>query len=217
MIARPSVSHFSNPTGAPPPPALEIRAVRNSAKDNVQPPACATGDEISAFATLVRPFERAIYLVALAFTCEAEEAVEVAQAALARAFGSHSSLRQFEQLQTWLIGIAVNEARAFLLKRKHMDCDEVVSVDSDHWEDISYSFSQVSSIPRTVTPEMRVTLSEALKRLPLKYRVVAMLRDVLHLTTSDIADALSVPAETVRARLARARFGLLLSLAQARA
>jgi RNA polymerase sigma-70 factor, ECF subfamily len=214
MIARSSVPHFSNPIGALPAPTMEIPGVWSCAKGNVQPSARAVEDQISAFATLVRPFERAIYLVALAFTSEAEDAVEVAQAAVARAFGSFSSLRQFEQLQSWLIGIAVNEATAFL-RRKHMDCDDIFLVESDHLDDISYSFTQVGCIAGTATLEMRGTVSEALKALPLKYRVVAMLRDVLHLATSDTAKILSVPAETVRARLARARFGLLMSLAQA--
>ena len=67
--------------------------------------------ESSLFAALVKPYERRVYVTALALLRNEADAQDVAQEAILKAF---THLRQFRgeaRFSTWLIQITVNEAR----------------------------------------------------------------------------------------------------------
>jgi RNA polymerase sigma-70 factor, ECF subfamily len=180
-------------------------------------PARAADSQIAAFAALVRPFERAIYLVGLAFVYNPEEAVDVAQETVFRAFRSIAELTHAQQFRSWLIGIGVSEARTFLREIEHQDCDDVfVEDETDKLEFAPGPLSNWESIPADAMGQRhtRDTLSEALGRLPRKLRVVLFLRDVLSLTTTETAKLIGVSEQTIRTRLARARFAMCGDLGQ---
>ena len=63
--------------------------------------------------------------------------------------------------------------------------------------------ASVSSVDQQVAD--RVTLEEALPQLPEDFRVPVVLRDVAGLDYAEIAETLSIPAGTVRSRIARGR------------
>lgn len=62
----------------------------------------------------------------------------------------------------------------------------------------------------------RVDLDAALQALPADYRAAVVLRDVCGLSYDEIATALSIPAGTVRSRIARGRAVLVPLLAPGR-
>jgi RNA polymerase sigma-70 factor (ECF subfamily) len=53
-----------------------------------------------------------------------------------------------------------------------------------------------------------LAIDDALRALPEEFRVAVVLRDVAGLDYAEIASILSVPAGTVRSRIARGRAGL---------
>jgi RNA polymerase sigma-70 factor (ECF subfamily) len=63
----------------------------------------------------------------------------------------------------------------------------------------------------------RLTLDEALARLPEDYRLAVVLRDVADLDYAEIATVLDIPPGTVRSRIARGRAALAASLGGNRA
>ena len=63
----------------------------------------------------------------------------------------------------------------------------------------------------------RLTLDEALARLPEDYRLAVVLRDVADLDYAEIATVLAIPPGTVRSRIARGRAALAASLGGNRA
>jgi RNA polymerase sigma factor (sigma-70 family) len=161
--------------------------------------------------------ERAIYVAALALVNEAEAALEVAQATMVQAFRSLPKLSPPEHLKIWIIRIALSEARRFLCAREHVTCDEVfldneIGAHENHphrpteWEPIS----PVGFTQNWTNNHLRSTV----ERLPRKDRIVLLLRDALHLTTSETAEAIGIGEQTVRARLARARFQVCDDLAR---
>ncbi len=179
--------------------------------------ALVVGSQVASYAALVRPFERTIYLVALAFVNNAEEAVEIAQETVFRAFRSLATLGQAEQFKTWLIRIASSEARAFLRGRKQINCDDVImDEEADDFEYTPHPLTQWDPRPIDVIKQKqtRDALREALEGLPRKDRVILFLRDVLRLTTTESAKVLGVSEQTIRKRLARARFELCGGLAR---
>jgi len=77
--------------------------------------------EIEAFYELVRPYERGVFLAALSLVKNEADAEDVAQEAILKAFKSLSRFRGEAKFSTWLIQIAVNEAKMKLRKdRRHL-------------------------------------------------------------------------------------------------
>jgi RNA polymerase sigma-70 factor, ECF subfamily len=63
---------------------------------------------------LIRPYERSVYMMALSCLKNEADAEDVAQEAFLRAFYHLGSFRTEAEFSTWLIGIALNQARSRL-------------------------------------------------------------------------------------------------------
>ena len=78
------------------------------------------GDK-EAFYSLVCPCERAVYTAAVSILNNSADAEEVAQEAVLKAFANLAGFRGEAKFATWLIQIAINEARLKLRKdRRHL-------------------------------------------------------------------------------------------------
>src|SRR5207248_11367203 len=67
--------------------------------------------ESGLFAELVKPYERRVYVIALALLRNEADAEEVAQETILKAFTHLQQFRGESRFSTWLIQITVNEAR----------------------------------------------------------------------------------------------------------
>src|SRR2546427_3307221 len=77
--------------------------------------------EAEFFYELVRPYERAVFLAALSLLKNDADAEDVAQEAVLKAFKNLARFRQEAKFSTWLIQIAINEAKMKLRKdRRHL-------------------------------------------------------------------------------------------------
>jgi RNA polymerase sigma-70 factor (ECF subfamily) len=156
-----------------------------------------------------------IYLAALAFVCDPDEAVEVVQESVLHAFKFFPDEVTAGQLKTWLIDVVIEKAKAFLREKKQVNCDDIAVEDEpDILDAVRCLSTQRGPIPRGAMSlqQTRDMLGEALGRLPRKIRVVLFLRDVLGFTTTETAHRLGISEETIRKRLACARFGVCTAL-----
>jgi RNA polymerase sigma-70 factor, ECF subfamily len=172
--------------------------------------------ESDAFFDLVRPYERAVFLAALSLVRNDADAEDVAQEAILKAFKNLARFRQEAKFSTWLIQIAINEAKMRLRKdRRHL----YESVDegrlSDDGDYTPRDFADWREIPSEALEqkELRKALTKALDSLPEKYRTVLILRDVQHLTINETAKILSLSEANVKTRLSRARLQMRDALA----
>src|ERR1700678_2837788 len=79
------------------------------------------GGEPQAFEELVRPYERLVYATAISILKNPEDAEEVAQEAVLKAFVHLAGFRSESKFSTWLVQITYNEARMKLRKdRPHL-------------------------------------------------------------------------------------------------
>jgi RNA polymerase sigma-70 factor, ECF subfamily len=79
------------------------------------------GGEPQAFEELVRPYERLVYATAISILRNPQDAEEVSQEAVFKAFTHLSSFRGESKFSTWLVQITFNEARMKLRKdRQHL-------------------------------------------------------------------------------------------------
>ena len=165
----------------------------------------------SLFAELVKPYERRVYVTALALMHNEADAQDVAQEAILKAF---SRLRQFRgeaRFSTWLIQIAVNEAR-MRRRKQHAELFEPIA-DSPREDEGTYTprdFADWREIPSEALErnEVRALLAKALSSLAQKYREVFLLRDVEQMSIEETAQLLGISMASVKTRLLRARLML---------
>jgi len=172
--------------------------------------------DAEAFYQLVRPYERAVFLAAVAIVKNNADAEEVAQEAILKAFKALGRFRQEAKFSTWLIQIAINEAKMRLRKdRRHLYESIDQGQQSDEGDYIPKDFADWREIPSQALErrELRDALAKALESLPEKYREILILRDVNHLSITETAQILRLSEANVKTRLSRARLQMRDALA----
>lgn len=166
--------------------------------------------EPDLFYELIRPYERHVYSAAFAILRNETDAEDAAQEAVLKAFRNLRQFRGEAKFSTWLIQIAVNEAR-MRRRKEHADLMEPIADRKD--ESGNYTprdFADWREIPSETLErkEIREKLAEALASLGEIYREVFVLRDMQHLSIEETAHALGISTASVKTRLLRARLRL---------
>jgi RNA polymerase sigma-70 factor (ECF subfamily) len=166
--------------------------------------------ERELFYELIRPYERRVYSATLAILRNPADAEDAAQEAILKAFRHMRQFRAESRFSTWLIQIAVNEAR-MRRRKEHADLMEPIADRRD--DEGNYTprdFADWREIPSESLErkEIREKLAEALGMLGEIYREVFVLRDMQHLSIEETALALGISVASVKTRLLRARLML---------
>ena len=167
------------------------------------------------FHELIRPYERRVYAMALSFLRNEADAEDVTQEAFLKAFRNLPSFRGDAKFGTWLISIALNEARSRIRRR---DAVKMESLDGPEDEEGHVSPAQLTDwkeIPSEALErkEIRHLLHKAVTALPVIYREVFQLRDIEQMSVNEAAAALGITISSVKVRLHRARMMLQKHLA----
>jgi RNA polymerase sigma-70 factor (ECF subfamily) len=162
---------------------------------------CLDGDT-EAFGELVSRYERPLFNVALRMLRDREEARDATQNAFVKAWQHLDQFDRSRRFFSWLYRIAVNEALNRATRRKPAEPIDERLVDRGTSPD--------ESVERG---ERAILIERAVNRLSDAYREVIVLRHWLDLSYDEIAEALHVPAKTVKSRLfsARVRLGEILA------
>ena len=174
------------------------------------------GGEVDAFYELVRPYERALFVTALALLKNDADAEEVAQEAVLKAFKHIAGFRQEAKFSTWLIQICINEAKMKLRKERRNLYESIEEgQQNDEGDYIPKDFADWREIPSEALEqkELRDALLRAMDCLSEKYRAVLILRDVQHLSINETAKVLGISESNVKTRLLRARLQMRDALA----
>ena len=165
---------------------------------------------------LICPYERSVYVAAYSVLQNEADAEEVAQEAFLKAFAGLNGFRMESRFSTWLVQIAINEAR--MRRRKdhkslYQSIDQPVSDDEGDY--FPRDFADWREIPSEAfeRSELRRALHRAMHSLAPKYREVFLLRDVQNLSIAETAEALQISEAAVKARLLRARLQMRDALA----
>jgi len=166
--------------------------------------------EHEAFYVLIRPYEKRVYAAALALLRNGADAEDCAQEAVLKALKNIRQFRSEAKFSTWLIQIAVNEAR---MRRRKQRSDLIEPIEKDLAEESTYApreFADWREIPSETLErkEVREKLAEALSSIGEIYREVFVLRDMEQLSIEETAKALGISTASVKTRLLRARLML---------
>ena len=160
----------------------------------------------AAYSLLLRRHKDAIYRMIVRIVRNQEEARDLVQETFMKAFGSLSSYKCQYRFTTWLYKIAANSCIDYLRKRR------LVSVSLDQPLETKDGEVTIEVADWTYNPEQDLTsrqkslsIDAAIDSLPRKYREVILYRHKQDKSYEEIAQILSIPVGTVKARIFRAR------------
>jgi RNA polymerase sigma-70 factor (ECF subfamily) len=165
--------------------------------------------DLDAFEDLVTRHNRRVYRTLLGILGSQEEARDAMQDTFVKAFQHLGEFQGRSKFSTWLVSIASNTGLQLLRDRKPMQ-----SLDGDFSEaDESFRPRQIRAW--TEDPEQlysrtetRTLVEEGVMKLPAKYRVVLMLRDIEQLSIEEAAAALGLGIPALKSRHLRGRLML---------
>jgi RNA polymerase sigma-70 factor (ECF subfamily) len=160
------------------------------------------------FESLASQYQRDIYSAALRMTRDPDDAADLAQDALARAYAAFHQFRRGTNFKAWLYRILTNTYINDYKRRQRGP--RFVSYDVP--TETGGSEVEVIPGPEGEQPEVAALMQvrdeeveAALDALPEEFRQVVMLSDIEEFPYQDIARILRIPMGTVRSRLFRGR------------
>jgi RNA polymerase sigma-70 factor (ECF subfamily) len=162
-----------------------------------------------AFEDLITRHSRRVYRTLLGILGNREEARDAMQDTFVKAFQHLGAFQGRSKFSTWLVSIASNTGLQLLRDRRPMQ-----SLDDDFAEgDEGFRPRQIRAwiedpeqlYSRT---ETRALVEEGVMKLPTKYRVVLMLRDIEQLSIEETAAALGLGIPALKSRHLRGRLML---------
>jgi RNA polymerase sigma-70 factor (ECF subfamily) len=165
--------------------------------------------ETDAFEELVRKHGRRVYRSLVGILGSPDEAEDAMQDAFMKAFQHIGDFQRRSRFSTWLVRIAINTAIQRVRGRK-----EIGSLEDEDGEFKPRNIQAWQDDPEQSCSkeEMRRLVEKEIMKLPVKYRLVLILRDVDELSTAEAANALGLGVPALKARLVRGRLMLRESL-----
>jgi len=162
------------------------------------------------FMDLIRSHQRTIYATVFTLLANKEDAEDVTQDALVKALARLSQFRKESTFGTWLIQIAINEARMRNRKLWRIPMLSLTADKDDAKPYVPKDFEDWREIPSTALErvEVRDALVKALGSLARHYREAFVLRDIHELSISETSAILGISPGAVKSRLRRARLML---------
>lgn len=154
----------------------------------------------------ILPHLDALYNFGLRLTADPNDAEDLVQDTIVKAFRFFSSYEKGTNAKAWLFRILknsyINNYRRKSKKPQEVDYDEVASF----YETIRAERTESSDLEDKMFRELiDDDLSNALDSIPEDFRTVVLLCDVEDFTYEEIANMLDVPIGTIRSRLHRGR------------
>jgi RNA polymerase sigma-70 factor (ECF subfamily) len=173
------------------------------------------GGDRRVFELLMRRYNRRLYRLARAYLRDDAEAKDALQDAYLSAYRGIGQFRGEAALATWFSRLVLNACAA--RKRRSTRRENIVPLVSFH-----HHMNEIAVVPDAsqgpenllARTQIRSVLEQKVSELPEAFRVVFVLRSVEEMSVEEIADALSIPHETVRSRHFRARGMLREALAK---
>ena len=137
-----------------------------------------------------------------------EDAEDAVQSGYLKAFAAIKGFAGRSSLSTWLTRIVTNNALAHLRaarRRRSLLEESEVPVLDDYREMLMRGSMSVSPERAVARGQIRQIVADAINQLPAPFRKVFVLRQIEELDVAEVAEALGIPAATVKTRHLRAR------------
>jgi len=166
---------------------------------------CKRGEE-AAFAEILGQYRGAIFNLCYRMTHNSEDARDLAQEVFIKVFSLLDRFDENYAFSSWLFRIATNHCIDHLRRNRmrFLSLDGAVGQDGEEYE---LQLPDVGPGPDAVLQRKQVLecLAEVINELPPHYKAITLLRHDQQLSYEEIAEILSLPLGTVKARIHRAR------------
>jgi len=171
----------------------------------------ARNGDPEAFGVLVNQYRNHLYRLTLRITGNAEDAEDVLQDALLKAYCNLERFRGNSRFYTWIVRITLNQALMKLRKRrreKQVLLPEVEPLDREGqaWPEVEDSGP--SPEQQCANAELAQIIGRALRRLGPRLSSVFILRHVDGFSAMELTQMLGLSVPAVKSRLLRARVRL---------
>lgn len=161
--------------------------------------------EQQAFETLVSRYEGKIYHMALRYTGDQQEAMDITQEVFLRMFRGAAEFQGASSVSTWLYRITDNVCKDAMrrvssratVSLEVMDQEEIYEIEIP---DLRYNPESVYD-----RAALRDTIVDAVSALPEHLRKIMILREIAGMSYEEIAECLELELGTVKSRIARGR------------
>jgi RNA polymerase sigma factor (sigma-70 family) len=159
--------------------------------------------EFALFEILIRRNNSFLYKTGRSYNYNHEDTQDLMQDTFIDAYTHLAKYENRASFKTWIIKIMLNNC--FRKRQKFSFKNEIANEISDK------SIPMFSNQPHTdtnrtvVNRELSLVVENALKKVPLDYRMVFSLREITGLNVAETADALSISEANVKVRLNRAK------------
>lgn len=188
-------------------------SIKTSEKELVQR---AQDGDYQAFTELIEGYRSKIYGLALKLSKNREDAEDIFQETFLKAIDNIKQFRAESSFGTWLFTIAVNNVRAKYAKESKADLlsvEEYLPSPQGHTDDnLPQLFDWKDPLSKLTGQELQRKLEEAIKELPLTYRIPFILRYIEEMPVQEVADTLKISLAAAKSRILRARLALRKSL-----
>lgn len=154
-----------------------------------------TGEK-KLFELLIRRYNQRLYRIGMSVLNDSTEVEDAMQAAYISAYEHLDKFERRAAFITWLTRIMLNQC--FEQNRKQQ-----LSRNSELQPDNSTYMHTPANI--LVNKELNSVLEQAIAKLPEKYRLVFMLREIEELSVKETSEALNIEEPNVKVRLNRAK------------
>jgi RNA polymerase sigma factor (sigma-70 family) len=175
-----------------------------------RPLLCGRGNKLNSsrvsFETQVLPHLDATYRFARWLARSPEDAQDLVQEAMLRAYRGFDALRGSDA-KAWLLTI-VRNCHATALKQQRRRAQVPLPEEHDALDGQALISTALGPQEESIRRDQTLTLERLIERLPEDYREVLILREIEDMDYRAIAEITQVPLGTVMSRLARARSAL---------
>ena len=161
--------------------------------------------DTDAFEELVRRHGRRVYRSLIGILGNVQEAEDALQDCFLKAFQHLPEFEGRARFSTWLVRIAINTGIQRLRGRKDFDSLDEEADDFKPRRVQAWNENPEESYSRE---ELKRIVEQEVMKLPAKYRVALMLRDLEELSTEQAANALGLTVPGLKARVLRGRLML---------
>lgn len=177
----------------------------------------ALNGRTEAFDALARRYQRRVFAVAYRLLSHADDAADVAQDALIKAYRSLDQLTDHSRFGPWLMRIvtnlSLNRRRSRSVSATTVLEEGVAGADALRFADGSVRSSAAGSESTAGWRELHAAIATAIEALPDKQRIALVLSSVEGVPQKDIAQMLGCSVELVKWNVFQARAALRRSLA----
>lgn len=164
---------------------------------------CKSGNRVS-FDILIRLYEKKVYRLCYRFFNNEDDALDATQEVFIKVYNYISKFEGRSNFNTWLYKICSNTCITISDKKKREKAG-LLGMITDWFQSFTEKNPEEITINSIEQIHNKQIVSDCLSKIPEKYRMPIILKDIEGLSLESISESLDVPVGTVKSRLNRGR------------